>query len=86
LIVPGWEIDRVDNETFARPIVLKTGRRYRIRLRLRLTARSAIEPAWTGVAWFSDRPADMPADFLGDFRDPGFLRWENITIKLDEDI
>jgi hypothetical protein len=60
LIVPGWEIDRVDNETFARPIVLKTGRRYRIRLRLRL--------------------------ILGDFRDPGFLRWENITIKLDEDI
>ena len=85
LVIPQWSIDRADDETFARPIILKTGRRYRIQLRLILTARSAFEPPWGAKAWFSNELDNLPTELLNEFIEPGFLQWENITIKLNED-
>lgn len=82
---PQWSIDRVDDETFARPIILKTGRRYRIQLRLILTARSAFEPGWISKSWFSNDNDPVPNSFLDGFNEDGFLQWTDITIKLNAD-
>lgn len=84
--VPGWSIDRTPDETFSRPIIIETGHRYRIQLRLRLTSKGSYEPGFGAAGWFSEPPGLIEVDFLSGFAVPGFLEWKDITIKLEKDI
>lgn len=83
--VPQFSIDRTPAETYSRSMILKTGHRYRIQLRLLLTTRSAWEPFYAAAASFSGDNGPVPDAALDGFTQPGFLKWKNVTIKLDKE-